>query len=398
MRKDVKVTDGDIESYYKSNLAQFKEPETVKASRVWLPFTAADKEIVLAEAREVVKRARAGEDFAELAKRFSKDDKAKDGGDWGAFAWRSLSEAEQNAIRSLAAGEASDIVETGEGAAILKVTEKTAEVTKSLAEVKPSIRGILEDERARALASDKAARLEKAAGREKSLDVAAQKENLRPAATGLLKRGDALADADPSGAMSEALFGLKEKDVSSPVHTSTGVGLVSLKTIEPERPARLEEVRAEVETDLQATAKKDRALARLRELRAKLGVNWAEEAKAAGVEFQAVNEHKREQYLGLIGENPDVDGLAFSLPLSTPSEPLAVETGAALVRVLERKTATREEFDKVKTAERQTLLEAERSKFLQSILSRAREEKKVKVDYDMFLRLTNDIVSRFSGE
>ncbi len=398
MKKDVKVTDGDIEAYYKSNLAQFKEPETVKASRVWLPSTAADKDVVLAQARDVAKRAKAGEDFAELAKAFSKDDKAKDGGDWGAFAWRSLSEAEQGAIRALAAGGISDVVEVEGGAAVLKVTEKTPEVTKTLAEVKASIRGILEDERARELASDKAARLEKLAGREKSLDVAAQKENLRPSATGLLKRGDALADADPSGAMSEALFGLKEKEVSSPVHTSTGVGLVSLKTIEAERPAKLEEVRSQIETDLRAAARKDKALARLGELRAKIGDKWAEEAKAAGVEFQSVNEHKREQYLGLIGENADVDRLAFSLPLSTPSEPLAVETGAALVRVVERKTASREEFDKVKTQERQTLLEAERSKFLQSILARAREEKKVKVDYDMFLRLTNDIVSRFSGE
>jgi peptidyl-prolyl cis-trans isomerase D len=398
LKKDVKITDGDVESYYKSNLAQFKEPETVKASRVWLPYTAADKEVVLAQARDVAKRARGGEDFAALAKTFSKDDKAKDGGDWGAFAWKSLSETERNAIQALGAGEASDIVETEGGAAVLKVTEKTPEITKSLAEVKTSIRGILEDERARELASEKAARLEKLAKREKSLDVAAQKEGLRQAATGLLKRGDALADADPSGAMSEALFGLKEKEVSAPVQTSTGVGLVSLKTIEPERPAKLEEVRSQVESELQAAAKKDKALARIRELRAKIGDKWAEEAKAAGVEFQTVNEHKREQYLGLIGENVDVDRLAFSLPLTTPSEPLAVEAGAAIVRVVERKTASREEFDKVKAQEKQTLLEAERSKFLQSILARAREEKKVKVDYDMFLRLTNDIVSRFSGE
>ncbi len=397
-KKDVKVTDADVEAYYKSNLDQFKEPETVKVSRVWLPFTAADKDVVLAQGRDVAKRARVGEDFAGLAKTYSKDDKAKDGGDWGAFAWKSLSEAEQKAVKDLAAGQVSDLLEIEGGAAVLKVTEKTPEVTKTLAEVKTSIRGILEDERARELASDKAARLEKLARREKSLDVAAQKESLRPGSTGLLKRGDALADADPSGAMSEALFGLKEKDISSPVHTSTGVGLVSLKTVEPERPAKLEEVRSQVETDLQTVARKDRALARIRELRGKLGDKWAEEAKAAGVEFQSVNEHKREQYLGLIGENTDVDRLAFSLPLNTPSEPLAVEAGAALVRVLERKVASREEFDKVKAQERQTLLEAERSKFLQSLLARAREEKKVKVNYDMFLRLTNDIVSRFSGQ
>jgi len=80
------------------------------------------------------------------------------------------------------------------------------------------------------------------------------------------------------------------------------------------------------------------------------------------------------------------------------SDPVPVEDGYAIFRVLERKETSRADFDKVKATERDTLLEQKRNKFLQSILAQAREEKKVRVNYDLFLKLNSQVLARYAGE
>jgi len=396
LKKVVVVNDTEVEKYYRDNTAQFQEPEKVRASRIWLPFTDADKEAVLTQARDLQKRAKGGQDFAGLAREFSKDDKAAAGGDWGLFDWKSLSAGETGAVDGLDKDGVSEVVETETGAAILKVTEKTPAVTKPLEEVSATIKNILEDQKARALVAERVGRLEKLARKEKSLDFAAQKEGLKVSSTGALKRGDALGDFDTSGSVSEALFGLQEKEISAPVFTYAGEALAELRTIEPGRPATFEEARSQVETDILETLKKDRALAELRNARTALKDDWSGQAAKLKLEYRFIETHKKEQYLSLVGDRPEVDGLVFSLPIKQASDPVAVDEGYAIFRVLERQEVTREEYEKVKAAERDTLLEQEKNKFLQSFMAAARQEKKVRVNYETFQRLNSDILSRFN--
>jgi peptidyl-prolyl cis-trans isomerase D len=397
LKKDVKVDPAEIEAYYRDNLSQFREPGKVRVSRVWLPFTAADKGAVLAEAEDVRKRAEAGEDFAELARKRSKDDKAKDGGDWGVSDWAALSARETEEIRKLEAGRVSGVVETEGGAAVFKVTEKTADFTRPLDEVRAVVKGSLEDQKARELAAEKAARVEKAARKQKSLDVAAQKEGLKIKASTPLKQGEALEDFDPSGSVAQALFTLKDKEVSTPIYTYTGIALAQLRGIEPERPAKLEEVRDRVVQDILNVKKRDKALEKLNGVRAELKDDWAEAAQKNGLELKSVEAHKRGQYISLVGENAEVDDMAFSLPLRESSRPVEVEGGYALVRVLERKEVSRADFDKVRDTEKAGLLETQRNKFLQSFLVKARDDKKVRINYDLFLKVNTDVLNRFAG-
>ena len=395
LKKEVAVKDADIAKYYKDNPTQFQEPDKVRASRIWLPYTAADKESVLAEARAVRERAAGGEDFAGLARALSKDDRAATGGDWGLFDWQSLSPAETEAVRKLDKDGVSGVVETETGAAVFKVVEKDPAVIKPLAEVSATIKGILEDEKARALVATRIQRLEKLARREKSLDVAAQKEGLKPASTGPLAKGDPLGDFDGSGAVSEALFGLGEKELSAPVFTYAGEVLAELRSVEPERPATFEEARDRVEKDVTDALKKDKARARLLEAAASLKDDWNAEAIRLGLEYKLVEAHKKEQYLALVGERPEIDGLVFSLPLKKAGEPVAIDEGFAVFRVLERTEAAREEFEKVRAEQRETLLEQKKNKFLVSCMAQAREEKKTRINYDTFQRISSDVLGRF---
>jgi len=398
LKKDISLSDRDIEKYYNDNLDQFKEPERVRVSRIFLSSAGQDKPKTQEDAQTIYDRLTAGGDFAEIAKASSQDEKAAGGGDWGFDDWRRLSAKEREEIEKLAAGQISGPVETDDGLAILKVNEKQPEKIQSLEEVRERIKSTLEDEKARELAEQKIGQIEKTARREKSLDIAAQKMGLKVRGTGLLKQGQALEEFDPAGSISQALYGIKEEQISSPVYTFSGTGLVQLEKIEPPRPAEFEEVRPDVEKDLRASRQKEIALEKIREARTQVeGKSWEEMASKLGLEYKQVAEHKREQYLGGIGENPEIDQLAFSLPLNETSDPVGLASGYALIRVLERKEASREEFEKNTQTELTKFLEAKKNRFLQAYLEKLRTEKEVKVNYNLFMQVNNDILSRYEG-
>jgi len=396
LKKEVELSESEIEKYYNDNQAQFQVPEKVKVSRIFLPFADKDKALVQAEAQNVQSRIKAGDDFGTLAKTFSKDDKAKESGDWGLYDWKSLAKPEQDAIGKLAAGAVSDPVTSDSGIAFLKVTEKETSTTTPLASAKPQIRSMLQDQKARQLATERITRLEKEAKAAKNLESSANKSNFKTASTGLLKSGQELGDFDPSGSISAALFQLKEKDISGPIYTYGGVGLAQLNKSEAPRAATFEEVKADVEKDVTEADKKDAVLAKIKEARAKLTANnWEDIAQKYKLEIKTVDEHKKEQYIGIIGENKDVDTLAFSLPLKQVSEPIAFENGYALLRVLDRKEATKADFEKDKETEKNTFLETKKNKFLQSYVAKLRSERGVKVNYDLYLQITQEILSRY---
>lgn len=399
IKTEIELTESDIEKYYQDNQSQFEEPERIKASRIFLLYNDKEKKLVLAEAENILEKIKKGEDFSELAKKYSKDDKSKDGGDWGFYDWKKLSSREKKEIEKLSPGETSSILELEDGVSLIMVTEKKPLIVKSLEEVKERIKSILEEEKARALAAEKIARLEKNARKEKSLDVAAQKNGLIVKKTGLLKKEEALENIDPSGSVSRALFELKEREITSPVYTYKGIGIAQLVRTESPRLATFEEAKDEVKENILKIKKKEKALEKMKEIRAQLTNNNMEElAEKYRLEYRITEKHKRGQYLSIIGENAEIDKLVFSLPLREISQPAEFHNGYVLIRVLKRKEITQEDFEKNKKEEKEKFLEMKKNRFLRSYILKLREEKGVNIKYDLFLKVNSDIISRYGGE
>jgi peptidyl-prolyl cis-trans isomerase D len=396
LKKEVQVSDADIDKYYKDNLDQFKEPEKIRVSRIFLPTAGKDKAAVQKDAQALLDRLSGGSDFAQVARVSSQDEKAKEGGDWGYEEWRNLSDKEGQEIAKLSPDQISGLVETDEGFSIFKVSEKEPEKTQSLEEVKVRIKSSLEDQKAREIAEQRIGQIEKTARREKSLDAAAQKMGMKALSTGLLKKGQGLEPIDPSGSLSQALFELKEKQISPPVYTFSGTGIVEMEKVDAPRLAAFEEVSQDIEKDMRSGKRKEGTLQKIREARVQVeGKNWEEIAPQLGLEFKSVAEHKKEQYLGVIGESPEIDRLTFSLPVGQISEPVEFATGYSLVKVLERKEASREEFEKTKSTELTNFLEARKNRFLQAYIDKLRAERQVRINYGLFMQVNNDILSRY---
>jgi peptidyl-prolyl cis-trans isomerase C len=120
-------SDAQAREFYDKNPDKFKQDAAVRASHILIAVDekadAAAKKKALAEAQSVLKQAKGGADFAALAKKYSKDGSASEGGDLNFFPKGQMVPAFDEAAFKLKPGEISDIVTTQFGYHIIKVTD-----------------------------------------------------------------------------------------------------------------------------------------------------------------------------------------------------------------------------------------------------------------------------------
>lgn len=129
----VEPTDADAKKYYDDFPARFEEPEQVRASHILFMTidpetnTSLSDEKKLAKrklAEDTLKRAKAGEDFAKLAKELSEDRGSRDNGGEYKFARGKMVPEFESTAFSMTTNQISDIVTTQFGYHIIKLSEK----------------------------------------------------------------------------------------------------------------------------------------------------------------------------------------------------------------------------------------------------------------------------------
>lgn len=152
VRSKVQITDQEIEDYSRKNPEEYRLPEDVRIQQIVLLCDAdADAQAVEKaeiQARSVLDKIKAGEDFAELAKKYSQDPTATVGGDSSYFKRGELLPPLEEAAFKIKSGEITPIVRTKYGFHILKVLEKREARLPSSAKLREEIKEKLFKEKA----------------------------------------------------------------------------------------------------------------------------------------------------------------------------------------------------------------------------------------------------------
>jgi peptidyl-prolyl cis-trans isomerase SurA len=132
VRSKVTITEKDIQDYYgksASNTSNTNRPgERVRIQQIFFTIppetTAKQAEKMTRDLEEIRSKIVAGEDFGQMAVKYSQDASAKEGGDMGYFSRGELLPLMENAAFNMQAGDVSAVIRTPVGIHIIKVLEK----------------------------------------------------------------------------------------------------------------------------------------------------------------------------------------------------------------------------------------------------------------------------------
>jgi peptidyl-prolyl cis-trans isomerase C len=137
------VTEADAKKFYDENSQYFEKPEQVRASHILIKVEKDATDEQKAAAKEkiegLLKRAKAGEDFAVLAKEYTEDPGSKENGGEYTFPRGQMAKPFEDAAFGLEVGQISDVVETQYGYHIIKLSEKIEASKASFEEAKEKI-------------------------------------------------------------------------------------------------------------------------------------------------------------------------------------------------------------------------------------------------------------------
>ncbi|MGE0452956.1 MAG: peptidyl-prolyl cis-trans isomerase [Vicinamibacteria bacterium] len=133
----IQVTEADLAADYEARRGEYTKPPAVRLQELLVTSDAGD---ALEQAQGLVARARAGEDFAELARTYSKAPSRASGGDLGLLNHGELHPDVEKIAFALPPGGVSDPIASGSGYQILRVEARVEGGTTPFEQVKEEIR------------------------------------------------------------------------------------------------------------------------------------------------------------------------------------------------------------------------------------------------------------------
>lgn len=389
-RAKTTVPPAEVERAYSENIQQYSTPEQIRASHILLKTEGKDEAAVRARAEELLKQAKGGADFAELAKANSEDDSnAANGGDLDYFGrGRMVPEFEQAAF-AMEPGQISDLVKTQYGFHIIKLTDKKAGSTRKLDEVRAQITDQLSYERAQKQVTDTADRLEAQIRSPRDLERVAKENGLTVQESGYFSRDEPIMGLGPSPEVNAQAFELKAGEVSGALRVARGQAFITVTDTQAPRDPRLEEVKDKVREDVVKQKAKELAAQKAASMATALRTapDFEKAARDAGFEAKTTELVARDSPLPELGISAAVDAQAFALPVGGVSGPIATDNGIAIVRVVEREDVTPAKFAQAKDQFRTEMLNERRNKFFSAYMVKAKKNMKITVNRQTLARL-----------
>ncbi len=250
----VTIDDTDIGKYYQTNIANYQTPESRTASHILLKADSTHDEATHSEkqnkAQEVLTLVEAGDDFAELAIKYSEGPSGPTGGALGSFSKGQMVPEFDQAVFSLKSGETSKVVKTAFGYHIIKLEEIKPAITKSLDEVKTIITETLSQKQAKPLAFQLANQAYEGIIGAGSLDnFAKENSEIQIIETAFFTRSAPPESLKADQQLVDKAFALNKGELSSLIETDAGYAIVFASDIKAPVTPALDDVRENVTAD-----------------------------------------------------------------------------------------------------------------------------------------------------
>jgi len=379
---EVEVTDQEIEEFYQLHQDDYREPKKVHARHILFRISekakTAEIQQILDRAKKVLDLARKGDNFAELARKYSEDSTASKGGDLGYFKSGDMVKPFADSAFSLKKGELSDLVRTRFGIHIIKVEDITEVSVQPLAQVKETVRQSLKEERGREIALQRAESFTDLSRALDDLQKAAVEEGLEVKESGLFAAEEPIPQLGRQPEINEIIFSLRLKEVSPVLGVGDDQVVVQLVEIQDSRLEEFAEAQEKVQEDW--ITEQSEVLAR------KQAQEWLETARQEGNLAGVARRHKLKiNKTGLFttispappfGNQRDMVITAFSL---TPEQPVPSEVyeldGKFIILQLEdSQPASENGFQKEKDSLAKQLLQAKKEQTFSRWINSRRQQ------------------------
>lgn len=248
------VSEEEIAAYYERNKSDYAREESVTASHILIRVpedadadTDAEKQ---EEAREIYEKAKAGNDFAELAQQHSECPSSAEGGRLGRFSKDDMVSPFSEKAFSLEPGEIGEPVRTRFGWHIIRTEEHHPASVTPLESVADDIRQTLARQRTGDIAYERAMEMYDISFDGDDLVENAARFGYEVKTTGFFTRSEGPENFDNAKVFADTAFNLPLEQVSDIIDIDGGYHLIQpIERKEAELPG-LEQIRSEVEKDV----------------------------------------------------------------------------------------------------------------------------------------------------
>ena len=399
LRATTAVGDDALRAYYNSHIDEYKVENRVHVEHI-LFKTVGKTDAEIAEIRQkaegVLKQAKSGANFEDLAKKFSEDDGTKPkGGDLGWIVEGQTVPEFQQAAFTLPKGSISDLVKTQYGFHIIKVLDHEQAHTKSFDEVRSGIEPTVLDEKVSREANDISEKMAAAIrqSNHQPLDELAKKFNLTVGELPLASTTDPLAAFANSPDVRTAVFQLRPGELSQPIQTPQGFAIVTPKDIQAAHQGTFAEVRGRVLADYQQEKSVELAKSKAEELAklAKSGETFDKAAKSLNLDAKTSESLSRTGSIPDVGSGQLLDA-AFTMPVGQVSDAKNVTGNWLVYRVAAHEpvndAAVVLQTDQIRQELLQSKQKAAFEAFRVALEDRLKKEGKLVINADAMKRLT----------
>ena len=380
----VKLTPTAVEDYLTAHQDEYTRPQAIQARQILLTLppkaTDAERQQAGQKAQELLAKARAGEDFAGLARAHSQDAASRDkDGDLG-LVRRGQNPPEWDKVAFGLKPGTMGLAATSKGIYLIKLEE--IKEMERLPDAARQVESRLKEEKARQLAKDAAqqAREELSRG---SLAQVAQKLGVTPQETPLIALSGTVPGLGLQPAFNQAALHLKPQEISKMVELPEGFAVLQGVEHQPAHLPPLAQIKDQVKAALknhlarkQAEQEATRLLGDLRQ-----GKSWAQVAAATGLTVKESGFFTRFQ--GFLGQRQadSLTGAAFQLSRQHPypETPLWWQNQYYLLAFKARREPTPQEFNRERDQMRAQFLNQKQQLLFTSWLDGERRNAKIEV-------------------